>query len=614
MSSFQNILNNNNRTLSLLASKIQTLPAENSFDLMELLQAVSEVDFDESNTRTAIVFLNNRDDRVATTFHGAQDIINRVLQEKDSSFAQKVREHPNHLVIEEKIRQSLYIPNTPILHLEMGVSNQDGNSKGRLVIGLRLDKIKARLKRALLGEEVEYAILNNRKEVLFGSSKEIEALQQQPDTDLLQSPNGQTFSAFSEVELIKGSPLYLQVLKKRSVFLHEFFKYIRFTLLEIIIFTLLCWIILTSYRSKIVRPLSALARIADRLLKGDHSCKIPPQNSMELALLAQSMDKIQSLLKQQVSIKKDLEEHNKKLITSTSIISKKNKALQLAHAKVKEALRKADASQIAKELFRHELVHKTQDHVQFIANRCLFLKKYLEMPSSLFANRRDKMLSILKSIQSEIDRLQMISQNASSFHRIDINELLDQCCIYHAHEAFDNKTFICKEFSSNLPLVWGDAVALKRVMIQLIAQSIHFASRGQLTIRTSLLSETSISIEIQNKGFGLSKEAMARIIGKVIPVAEDAGQSEEMEKIIAQHQGILRFLSLPGEGALFNIILPIADEDKIENTSSNINISESNFSAPCENLALDSKNTSHVRQRFSLVKTKGKNRYHEIDK
>ena len=122
-----------------------------------------------------------------------------------------------------------------------------------------------------------------------------------------------------------------------------------------------------------------------------------------------------------------------------------------------------------------------------------------------------------------------------------------------------------------LPLVECYAGQLNQVLMNIITNAIdaleNFCVIGQhhhpqITIRTDFLNSDWIVIEIADNGPGISKEVQQRLFDPFFttkPVGKGIGlgMSISYQIITKKHQGYLRCISSPGEGAKFIIQIPI---------------------------------------------------------
>ena len=129
---------------------------------------------------------------------------------------------------------------------------------------------------------------------------------------------------------------------------------------------------------------------------------------------------------------------------------------------------------------------------------------------------------------------------------------------------------VIKEYGQ-LPLVECYAGQLNQVLMNIMTNAIDALENlcvigqhdhRQITIHTDLLNSDWVVIEIADNGPGISKEVQQRLFDPFFttkPVGKGIGlgMSISYEIITEKHQGNLRCISSPGEGAKFIIKIPI---------------------------------------------------------
>lgn len=122
-------------------------------------------------------------------------------------------------------------------------------------------------------------------------------------------------------------------------------------------------------------------------------------------------------------------------------------------------------------------------------------------------------------------------------------------------------------FSSNLPMVLGDANRLQRVFTNLITNAIKFSSPGSAIEVNVLEAHNHLTVSIEDSGIGIAPEHLPHIFDRFYRVnherdIEGSGLGLAIVKaIVEKHRGRIEVRSEPGLGSTFMVILPAAKEE-----------------------------------------------------
>ncbi len=126
-----------------------------------------------------------------------------------------------------------------------------------------------------------------------------------------------------------------------------------------------------------------------------------------------------------------------------------------------------------------------------------------------------------------------------------------------------------------LPLIAGDAPALRELVINLILNAIDaMPDGGTITLRTALaparlLGEAAVMLEVQDTGIGIDPSLHEKIFAPFFSTkgARGTGMGLAIVRgIVQQHGGRIELESAPGAGARFRVLLPIGTPPVVEQT------------------------------------------------
>lgn len=211
------------------------------------------------------------------------------------------------------------------------------------------------------------------------------------------------------------------------------------------------------------------------------------------------------------------------------------------------------------------------------------------------SNLDEKTRSYLKKVYSEAERTTHIVRNLLAFARqhkpgkvyIDANQVLDQTLALRSYELRVNNIEVIKEFTLDLPWIFGDEHQLKQVFLNIIINAeqamLETYGCGKLVVRTACKisnpgfqqgSEPIIQIQFTDSGPGIPKANLSRIFDPFFTtkgLGKGTGLGLSISYgIIQEHNGKIYAESEEGKGASFIIELPIGHEDAVESADGTV--------------------------------------------
>jgi PAS domain S-box-containing protein len=182
--------------------------------------------------------------------------------------------------------------------------------------------------------------------------------------------------------------------------------------------------------------------------------------------------------------------------------------------------------------------------------------------------KTDKYLDILKE---EVDRLNKIVVDflfavrpmTLDLREGDINKLISKMMEFIQYEMEQSNIECRLELEENLPKILIDERLLKQALLNLVKNAQSAMPRGgTLTVSTNC-TENEIKISIHDTGNGISEENISKIFEPYFSTSKTGtGLGLTLVfKIIREHHGEISVISSPGEGAVFEITLPIPQKE-----------------------------------------------------
>jgi len=147
---------------------------------------------------------------------------------------------------------------------------------------------------------------------------------------------------------------------------------------------------------------------------------------------------------------------------------------------------------------------------------------------------------------------------------LDLNGLAESCVSAMRPLAEEAGLKLCQELHSRLPRVLADAMSVKQVLFNLLANAIKFTGKdGEVRVVTGLGFDRSVFVAVQDTGPGMSPEEVARALDADAPPkpepkeAGGLGIGLPLALSLAKANGArLEIDSTPGEGTVVALIFP----------------------------------------------------------
>ncbi len=214
------------------------------------------------------------------------------------------------------------------------------------------------------------------------------------------------------------------------------------------------------------------------------------------------------------------------------------------------------------------VAHEINNPLSIINQKAGLVMDYFDMAGD-FTYKSD-MLKALDGVQESVDRCKAITHRLLGFARhtdilteeLDINLLLEDVVAFLAREATYNQIAIVFDLHADLPHLYSDRGQLQQVFLNIINNAIDaIGSNGEIIVRTSMVLENEIQVQVIDDGPGMDKEVVRHIFEPFFTTKE-TGKGTGLGLSITY--GILKKLggriqveSIPGKGTNFAIILPL---------------------------------------------------------
>jgi len=205
-----------------------------------------------------------------------------------------------------------------------------------------------------------------------------------------------------------------------------------------------------------------------------------------------------------------------------------------------------------------------------------------------FAQLTKKSSGLSEQTRQDIERIEMASLHArevirklmmfarqmpSKRTKVNLNSLVEDGLYFLESRCVKEGIELVRVLSPGLPDVTVDPAQLHQVLVNLAVNAIHAMPDGGKLIVQTASSEDYVSLIIEDTGTGMSKEVLKQIF---IPffTTKDVGQGTGLglpvvHGIVTSHGGSIKVESKPGQGARFEVQLPVAKLEDTEESNQN---------------------------------------------
>ena len=291
--------------------------------------------------------------------------------------------------------------------------------------------------------------------------------------------------------------------------------------------------LLFLFTKLILKPISQIIAMSDKVIKGDLSARVGIRPPGEMGILCRAIDHMANAVEER--------EHQLKVATSRQI---------------SQSAKLASIGRLAAGI-AHEINNPLTGVLTFA--HLLHQKDTVDEES-----KQD-----IGVIIRETTRVREIVQGLLNFAResppqkqlLDINEALSQTMTLVRSQKEFNKVTVVENLAPDLPLISGDKNQLQQVFLNLSLNAVEaMEDGGTLRIATSV-TDGNLIITFEDTGCGIKEEHLDDIFEPFFttkPTAKGTGLGLSVSYgIVRQHGGSISVESKVGEGSIFTVTLPI---------------------------------------------------------
>ncbi len=188
--------------------------------------------------------------------------------------------------------------------------------------------------------------------------------------------------------------------------------------------------------------------------------------------------------------------------------------------------------------------------------------------SMLPSGENPVLIETLDIAQQEIQRLASLLSDYRSFARpqrlnlqpADLSQIIEEVLAPEMRSNRSKRIATTFQFEEGMPRVPLDREKMKQVILNLYKNAVEaMPNGGGLTLRTAC-SEEGISLQIADTGAGIADGLDVFQLFKTTKPEGTGLGLPIVKQIISEHRGTISYVSEPGKGTTFTIVLPLAKQ------------------------------------------------------
>lgn len=159
--------------------------------------------------------------------------------------------------------------------------------------------------------------------------------------------------------------------------------------------------------------------------------------------------------------------------------------------------------------------------------------------------------------------LRIATPNPAGYETMRIHEIVDRSLRLLEPQINLKAITVKKDYCSAPDTVFGDGAQLQQVFMNLFLNALEaMGQNGKLTITTGISNDdngtAALKIHVQDTGAGISAENLSQMF---VPFFSTKSKGTGLglaisQRILLEHGGTIEVQSEPGQGAVFNLVLP----------------------------------------------------------
>src|SRR5215213_9704767 len=239
--------------------------------------------------------------------------------------------------------------------------------------------------------------------------------------------------------------------------------------------------------------------------------------------------------------------------------------LRMRASELAEAYQQLAEQELARREFLSNIAHELRTPLMVASGNLQILQKGILKGEQLAVgiDTVTRNVQQIVTLVNDILFLQEMDLVLPDFQAVNMNDVAYSVIGKYAASAHEHGVGLRLTPSPKLPPVWGDSKSLERALMALVDNAIKFSPNGG-DVKISLSKkDDKILAAVEDQGIGITKENLPRIFDRFYHL-EKSGDDlfggiglglAITRQVIAQHQGSLDVVSMPGKGSTFTLTL-----------------------------------------------------------
>jgi PAS domain S-box-containing protein len=218
------------------------------------------------------------------------------------------------------------------------------------------------------------------------------------------------------------------------------------------------------------------------------------------------------------------------------------------------------------------LAHEIRNPLSSITLNIDLVRDEVDTLSNENASASNEARSLLQSIDSEVRRIQRVTEDYLQFARmpkprrelVSLNEALAQGLTFMESLFSATNVNVRTEFDAALPAIEADEGQLWQAILNLVRNALEAMPNGGTLVVSTARQGSRAILTVRDTGKGMTEQERQQVF-KPFFSTKSSGTGLGLpltQQIIAEHGGSIRCESAPSKGATFVIELPLPEEPK----------------------------------------------------